>query len=66
MPGRQEQSHLDPWTTGGLEYEPQGLGWQGSSASTGSSAKTEQWPPQFFQNQHEDEDRLWRLGVDQN
>ena len=38
MPGKQEQSQRSPTFLGGLEYGPQGLGLQGSSATTGSIA----------------------------
>ena len=48
MPGRQEQSHRVSLRTGGLEYEPQGFGWQGSSASTGNIAGIEQLAPHVW------------------
>ena len=37
--GRQEQWHLSPICLGGLLFGPQGLGWQGSSSTTGAIAK---------------------------
>ena len=40
MLGWQEQSQRSPCLLGGLEYGPQGLGLQGSSSTTGSTAKT--------------------------
>ena len=36
MPGRQEQSQRSPFRRGGLALDPQGLGLQGSSSTTGS------------------------------
>jgi hypothetical protein len=40
MFGWQEQSQRSPCLLGGFEYGPQGLGLQGSSSTTGSTAKT--------------------------
>jgi hypothetical protein len=45
MVGRQEHWHCSPTTRGGLVLGPQGFGWQGSIATTGSMARrTEELP----------------------
>jgi hypothetical protein len=43
--GRQEHWHCSPTVRGGLLLGPQGFGWQGSTATTGSMARrTEELP----------------------
>jgi hypothetical protein len=45
MVGRQEHWHCSPTVRGGLLLGPQGFGWQGSTATTGSMARrTEELP----------------------